>query len=350
VNKGILRAAPLIVLLFLQSCVQDPLSVRPVVPVPSAKGVYVLNEGTFGRGNATLTFYDLETFQVYNDVFASVNGRNLGDVGNQMVIRGTRGYIIVNNSDKIEVLDLQTNRSAGTIPVGSGRSPRQLAFISDSLGLVTALYDASVLVVDFRAMAVVGRIPVGENPEGIVIARGKAYVANSGFGNGRTMSVVDLATMSSSKTITVGDNPSGVALSTDGLVYVVCGGSYGDYSNPADDTPAKVTVVNPSNDAVVDSIILGGHASVIALSADGWGYIPTTDGVMAIDTRSNRLVGTFVKGSFYGAGVEVVSGDVYLTDPKDFVQPGEIAVYAPNGQLRTRFQGGVIPGSIAFKR
>jgi YVTN family beta-propeller protein len=337
-------------LLILPGCVQDPLSVKPVVPVSSAKGVYVVNEGTFGRGNATLSYYDLGSFQVYQDVFASVNGRNLGDVGNQMVVNGTRGYIVVNNSDKIEVLDLQTNRSVGTISVGSGRSPRQMALMSDSLGLVTALYDAAVLVVDLRMMTVVGRIPVGENPEGIVVAGGKAYVANSGFGNGRTMSIVDLSTLSSSKTITVGDNPSGVALSRDGLVYVVCGGSYGDFSNPADDTPARVTVVNPSTDVVVDSIVLGGHASAIALSADGWGYIPTTNGVMTIDTRANRLVGTFVKNAFYGVGVEEVSGDVYLTDPKDFVQPGEIAVYAPNGQLRNRFQGGVIPGSIAFKR
>jgi len=336
--------------LILPGCVQDPVSVKPVVPVPSAKGVYVVNEGTFGRGNATLTFYDLGSFQVYNDVFASVNGRNLGDVGNQIVIRGPCGYIVVNNSDKIEVLDLQTNKSTGTISVGSGRSPRQLAFVNDSLGLVTALYDASVLVVNLRAMAVVGRIPVGENPEGIVVAQGRAYVANSGFGSGRTISVVDLSSMTSVKTITVGDNPSGVALSQEGLVYVVCGGSYGDYSNPADDTPARIVVVNPGTDAVVDSIIIGGHASAMALSADGWGYVPTTDGVVTIDTRTNRLVGSFVKGQYYGVGVEGVSGDVYLTDPKDYVQPGEIAVYAPNGQLRTRFPGGVIPGSIAFKR
>lgn len=339
-----------VVLLLLPGCVQDPVSVKPVVPVPSAKGVYVVNEGSFGRGNATLSFYDLGNFQVYQDVFASVNGRDLGDVGNQMVIHGSRGYIVVNNSDKIEVIDLQTNKSVGTISVGSGRSPRQLAFMSDSLGLVTALYDASVLVVNVRAMAVVGRIPVGENPEGIVVVRGKAYVANSGFGNGRTISVVDLSTLSSAKTITVGDNPSGVALSEEGLVYVVCGGSYGDFSNPSDDTPARVTVVNPATDAIVDTIVLGGHASVIGLSGDGWGYVPTTNGVMTIDTRANRFVGTFVKGSFYGVGVEEVSGDVYLTDPKDFVQPGEISVYAPNGQLRNRFAGGVIPGSMAFKR
>jgi YVTN family beta-propeller protein len=334
----------------LIGCVQDPTSVAPVVPVPSAKGVYIVNEGTFGRGNASLSYYDLESFRPYNDVFFAVNNRFLGDVANQMVVQGERGYIVVNNSDKIEVIDLNSNLSVGTINVGAGKSPRQMAFVNDSLGLVTALYDNSVLLVDTRAFAISGRIPVGDNPEGIAVANGKAYVANSGFGSGRTMSVIDLASHTVVKTIDVGDNPAGVGVSGEGDVFVVCGGAYNDFADPNDDTPAKLAVVSPISDTVIDTIILGEHASTLALSPDGRGYVPLTTKVLAIDTRGRRVVGTFVEKSFYGVGVDVVSGDVYLTDPKNYVQPGEVLIYAANGQLRNRFQVGVIPGSIAFKR
>ncbi len=334
----------------LAGCTKDPTSVLQDVPQPSAKGVYIVNEGVWGRGNSTLTYYDLENFQAYNDVFGTVNGRSLGDVGNEMVIRDGKGYIVVNNSDRIEIIDLATNRSEGTISLPAGSSPRHVAFGGDSLLMVTALYDNSVLVYGLNGINLLGRIPVGANPEGIVVANGKAYVANSGLGSGSTMSVISIASMSLTSTITVGDNPVGVALADDGMVYVVCGGFYNDYSNPNDDTPARVAVVNPQTDAVIASLLIGGHASLIALSDGGLGYVPTSDRVVTIDTRSRTVAGTFLTGYFYGIGVEQVSGDVYLTDPKNFVLPGEVLIYAATGQFRTKFTAGVIPGSIAFKR
>ena len=333
----------------LMGCVRDPVSIDQAIPVASAKGVYIVNEGTWGRGNASLSYYDLERFQLYNDVFTSVNGRNLGDVANQMVIHGDRGFIVINNSDRVEVIDIQSNISVGTISTGSGTSPWQIVFADDTIGMVTALYDNSVLLLGIRSMSVIGRVPVGSNPEGIAVAAGRAFVANSGLGSGSTVTVIDIASRKAIKTMSVGDNPAGVVPSPDGMIYVVCAGYY-DFSNPSNDTPAKLKIIDPLSLSVVDSLFLGDHASTFAVSRDGWGYVPTSSKVLAIDTRARRVVGTFVSGSYYGVGVEDVSGDVYLTDPKNYVLPGEVAIFAANGQFRTKFGTGVIPGSIAFKR
>jgi len=331
-------------------CLKDPSMVAPEIPVPSAKGVYVVNEGNFGRANASLSYYDLESFRVYNDVFGAVNGKNLGDVASSMSIRGDEGYIVVNNSQKIEVIDLRTNVNTRTIPTGAGSSPRQMALVNDSLALVTDLYANAVLKVNLRAAGVVGSIPVGDNPEGIAIASGKAYVANSGFGAGTTVSVISLATMSVAKTVIASDNPNGVQLTPGGMIYVVCAGSYGDFSNPDDDTPARLIVIDPGSDSVVDTVLIGGHAMNIAIGSDGIGYVATTGEVLRVDTRTHRVTGTFTKGTYYSVGVEASSGDVYLSDPKTYVQPGTVSVFAPNGQLRTQFDPGLIPGSFAFKR
>jgi len=335
---------------FAWGCVKNPLSVQPVIPIPSAKGVYILNEGLFGMGNSTLSYYDLESFRVFNDVFAAVNSRNLGDVGNQIVVRGEEAYIVVNNSDRIEIIDVNSHRSTGTINVGAGKSPRQLAFANDSLGLVTNLYDNSVSLLQLKSRTILGRIPVGDNPEGIAVAAGRAFVANSGFGSGRTVSVIDLASLRVVKTLRVGDNPAGVYVTPYGRIYVVCAGSYGDFSNPDDDTPARIMVIDPVAGTTIDSITIGGHSTVMAFSSEGWGYIPTTDSVVTVDTRVHRVVGTFVRGNYYGVGVEGVSGDVYLSDVRNYLQPGRISVFAPNGQVRTQFEVGLVPGSIAFKR
>ncbi|MEW6511451.1 MAG: YncE family protein [Bacteroidota bacterium] len=334
----------------LIGCVKDPTTAAPEIPLPSAKGVYIINEGNFGRANASLSYYDLESFRVYNDVFTAVNGKSLGDVAAGMGILGNEGFIIVNNSQKIEIIDLQTNLESGTIATGPGSSPRQMAFVRDSLALVTDLYGNQVLKVRLRSRSVIGAIPVGDNPEGIAIANGKAYIANSGFGAGKTVSVISLATMAVVATIPVTDNPNGVQVTPAGFVYVVCAGSYGDFANPDDDTPAKVMVIDPSMDAVVDSILLGGHAMNIAIGLDGIGYVASTSEVLRIDTRIHRVTGQFKSGSYYSVGVESASGDVYLSDPKSFVQPGTVYVYAANGQLRNQFDTGLIPGSFAFKR
>jgi YVTN family beta-propeller protein len=312
--------------------------------------VYIVNEGNFGRSNSSLSYFDLVSSRVYADVFSAVNGKGLGDVAAGMTIRGNRGYVIVNNSQKIEVIDLASNMNVLTILTGAGSSPRQMAFVNDTLALVTDLYGDLVRRVNPVNGAPGGVVPVGPNPEGIALAGGKAYVANSGFGSGTSVSVISLASMTVTRTLAVGENPVGVAVTPSGTVYVVCGGSYGDFANPLDDTPARIMVIDPAADAVVDSIFIGGHATAIAIGLDGIGYVPGTSEVVRVNTRINKVTGTFVPGSYYGVGVDAASGDVYLTDPKTYVQPGTVSIFAPNGQLRRQFECGLIPGSFGFKR
>ena len=344
--KTFLHNLTCLCLIALPGCVMDPSGVAPVIPVPSAQGVYILDEGTFGRGNAELSYYDLTSHVAYNGVFSAVNSRNLGDDATCMVVRGGRGYIVVNNSNKIEVFDTQTNRTIGTVDVGSGKSPKKLSLLNDSLGLVTALYDASVLLVDFHRFTVLQRIPVGENPDGIAIAAGKAFVANSGFGLGRTVSVINLATMSVTATLTVGDNPVDVQTTPAGRIYVVCAGSYGP-----PETPATIRVLDPVAETVTDSIFIGDHAYVMAIGADNLGYIPRSDKVLIVDTGRDLVLSTLTGGkSYYAVGVEDVSGDVYLSDARDYQQPGSVQVFTPDGQLRQQFNAGVSPIAFAFKR
>ena len=342
-------ASSVVLLASLAGCVRDPVSALLEVPVPSARGVYVINQGNFGRGNSSLSYYDLASFHVYNDVFTAVNGKNLGDVAQSMIVRGSSGYIVVNNSQKIEVIDVATNVNTGTIPTGSASSPGQMVFVNDSVALVTDLYANQVLVLNVSSRRVTGAIPVGANPAGIALARGKAYVSNSGFGSGRTVSVISLATLSVSGTIAVGTNPSGVEITPFGLVYVVCTGGY-DFTNPANDTPAWIMVIDPSSDTVSDSVFIGPHATDIGIGADGIGSVPTTTEVLRVDTRVHRLTGVFREGSYDAVGVEQASGDVYLADPKDYTQPGTVSVFAPDGSMRIQFSVGIIPGAFAFKQ
>ena len=343
------RAVAAALVVSATGCVKDPVSALQEVPVPSARGVYIVNQGNFGRANSSLSYYDLDSFHIYNDVFTAVNGKTLGDVAQSMTLKGPSGFIVVNNSQKIEIIDLATNVNTGTIATGAGSSPGQMAFVNDTLAIVTDLYANALLVLNVPSRRVTGTIPVGENPAGLAIAQGKAYVSNSGFGSGRTVSVVSLQSLSVVRTVIVGDNPNGVEVTPSGMVYVVCTGSY-DFTDPTKDTPARIMVIDPASDVVIDSILIGGHATDIGIGADGIGYVPSTSEVLRVDARAHRVTGVFREGTYFAAGVEPASGDVYLADPKNYIQPGSVSVFAPNGQLRTQFEVGLIPGAFTFKR
>ncbi|MDW8333153.1 MAG: YncE family protein, partial [Bacteroidia bacterium] len=74
-------------------------------------GLYIVNEGNFDWGEGTLTYWNPETGEIRDDVFRKTNGRTLGNVAQSMSRIGNLGYIVVNNSQKIEVVDIHTCKS-----------------------------------------------------------------------------------------------------------------------------------------------------------------------------------------------------------------------------------------------
>ena len=341
-------ACILVTALLLSACKDDP-SAPTAFSIPAGRGIYVLNEGLFQQGNSTLSYYDIANGQVYQDVFARINGRNLGDVGNAIVVRSTLGYVVVNNSHKIEIIDLATCVSQGTITFAAGTGPRQMAFVNDSIALVTGYNNGEVLVLNVRSRNVQQTIAVGSGPEGITIAGGKAFVAISGFGSGRGVAVIDIASLAVLQTVEVGDNPYEVQWISDDVVYILCVGFYNDFNDPNDDTPAKVYAMNTSTLGILDSVLIGDHAFKLAVGT-GRCYVPVLDSVKAIDTQTHAYAETVVSGTFfYGIGADPVSGDILLGDPRTYTVPGAVRIYSSTGTLRSQFDVGLIPGSFAFK-
>lgn len=349
------KLAPLLVVVF-DSCVTEPREDFGPLPLMT-QGVYVLNEGNFRRGNSTLTLFIPESNKVYRDVFRTVNGRDLGDMGTDMAIAGTRAFIIMNGSDKIEVIRTTDNTLLKTINLKSGRSPYNIV-ITGGKAYVTNLYARSVTVIDVNSLAILrDSIAVGPNPQGLAAIGSKVYVCNSGFGDGRTVSVIDTVTDRVIRTVRVGDGPSVARVTPYGRVWVLCTGSYGDPNNPLDDTPGEIFVIHPANDAVIDSISVGttGHPLKMAISFDGFAYVLKDNAVLKFSTRINQIVSFgFILGAatstLYSVAVDDYTGDIYIGDAKNFLRDGEVLIYRSDGFFKGRFDAGIIPGAIAFKR
>lgn len=313
--------------------------------IPTLKGVYVLNEGNFGRNNSTLSYFVPDSDRVYEDVFSLVNGRELGDTGNDIVISGNRAFVVVNNSDKIEVIEAKTHKSLGTILV-PGASPYKIALLGGK-GYVTNLYRNAVTVIDAIANSVlIDTIKVGSNPTGIFAFNNKIYVANSGFGYSRTVSVIDAGTNKVIKTINVGDGPDAFAIDQIGLLWVLCYGSYGDWQDPNDDTDGKLFAIDLNTDVAVDSIVVGGHPSRLVIYGD-FAYTIKEGNIVRINLKTKNIE-QFIQGNFYSLALDPVNKLLYCADAKDYVQKGEVYIYDLSGKFIKKFQVGVIPGSFAF--
>lgn len=346
--SSLLLAILTFVLLF-PACDGDNSVAPPLVP-EGPRGLYILNEGNFQRGNASLSFYVPDSGMVYNDLFQSVNGRPLGDVGNSITLHGGKVYLVINNSHNIEIMDAQSQQSVGSIASPDGASPREIAFASNGLGFISNLYDNTVSIYNPADGMLEGSIAVGNNPDGIAAVGNMVVVANSGFGSGNTVSIIDAENRDVIKNIRVGDYPTAVLPLSATAVAVLCTGDYGDFNNPDDDTPGGVYIVDVQSRTVVDSLILGGHPTRLARDADGFLYTLQASGVTRIRLASKGVTEDFISGYFYNICVDTVDGKIYLSNPLDYVQAGKLEVYTMEGTREATLDVGVIPNAMVMNR
>ena len=195
--------------MFLTSC--DPTSGEQANPLIST-GVFVLNQGSYKNNNASLTYYDLIASTVTTDIFTAKNNRGLGDTGQDILKYGSKIYIAVSQSSLIEIIDAVTGVSTKSIPMlNASNQPSQPRSLASYNGKVyVTLFDGHVAQLDTTTLTIQKTIAVGSNPEGIVAANNKLYVANSGgmgLVSDSTISVIDPSSFSVLRTIKVVINP-----------------------------------------------------------------------------------------------------------------------------------------------
>ena len=140
----------------------------------------------------------------------------------------------------------------------------------------------------------VDSFPTGIAPEGMCVANGKLYVANTGFdftnfsyGPG-SVTVFDLASNAVVATIPVALNPQECLTTSDGFVHVVCTGDFFA-------TMGAVSIIDPASDTVSSTLPIAGFPGNGATDTSGVVYLLVTttaftSEVWAYDAPSHLFV------------------------------------------------------------
>ncbi len=342
------------------SCKKTDAPVISPVQNGPAIGEYILSEGSFNANDTKLSFYDNKTSIITGDFFLQQNPSvpPLGGVGNDMIIYGSKLYVVMNVSQNVTVLNAGDGKLITRIPFnGSTKQPRYAVGARGKV-YVTA-YDNTVSVIDTTTLAIIKTIMVGANPEGIAASANYLYVANSGGLNAipdSTVSLIDLNTETEIRKIKVGINPNKIEINTAGNVFV---SAFGTFTPPY--LPASVSVINGAVN--LSSINLGSNFSYSHIRIAGdIAYLFNNYGGTGTAKVYNTATNTVVRNEFitdativetpYGVNIDEQNGDVYIADAVNYSSAGKVTCFTSAGVKKFSFSTspGVNPNKILFKR
>lgn len=340
-------------------------------------GLYLINQGNMGSNKATLDYLDLsgdnsENVIYHRNIYSERNPneiKELGDVGNDIKIYGSKLWMVINCSNKVEVADAYTCKKVAKIDIPNCRYlafDGGFAYVSAYVAPVNMRQDAevgAVYKVDTLTMKVVDKVMVGYQPDELAVVHGKLYVANSGgYRNPNydcTVSVIDLNTFKEERKIDVTINLHRCRADKYGQLWV---SSRGDYK----EVPSRLYWLKPNAAGQMEK---GGELEVpvsnMCIVGDSLYYIGVQWNETSqknsieygiVNVSQHKVIAHSLSSAPeiqsiempYGIIVNPQKKDFYLMDAKNYVSSGELFHFKADGTFDWRVWTGDIPAEAAF--
>jgi YVTN family beta-propeller protein len=248
-------------------------------------------------------------------------------------------YVVVNEADRIAVIDSATNQLTGS-RFETAPTPQRLAITPDGSQLFLSHTSADFVTVVETASGqqLGGPIPVGDAPSGIAITPdGRfAYVADN---NGGQVSVIDTRKREVVKTISGFEIPPDVAVAPDGKHAYV-----------AEASRDEVAVIDTATNQVVGSPIPVGHdPNSLAFTPDGR-YLFVVNGgdedVVVIDTALGIVVGSPIPAGElpYSIAITPDGSTAYVTN---FAANDVTVIDTASKEVEKTIEVGSLPAGVA---
>ncbi|MCC8359170.1 YncE family protein [Salinimicrobium sediminilitoris] len=342
------------ILSILTSCeADDDSNPEPDNSGTYSEGFFVLNEGVFGQGNSSVSYVDPANEEISQNIFSGVNGVDLGDTASDLGFYEDRVFMVVNVSNKIEVVEDGTFLKMATIE-SNLENPRKIAFL-DGMAYVTNWGDASnplddyVAVFNAETFEFITKITVEEGPENILAEGNRIFVAHKGGWNfNNTISVISGSDVE--EVIEVGEVPNSLAAGN-GFLWVSSSG----LPNYAGETAGSISKIDLSTLEVVKRL-KGANASwhpgnltlendlvYYTLGAEVYSF-STGEEILPLEPDFIMEEAT----NLYG--FKLNDGRIYAASASpDYTGDGKLFIYdVATGNLQTTFDTGINPNGVFF--
>lgn len=354
-RKNYKKLIPAVVCLSLLSCVKDKPESTTIHPSADGEKIYIACEGALGNGNASLYLYAPAKDSVYSDVYKTVNGNDLGDIFESITRIDDKLFFCINNSDKVVVLNATNWMQAAVINIPK---PRYILPVSANKAYVSTLFSNKVYAIDTKTFTVKGTITMPHlNPEGMAQYFNAAYICTWDTLADKLYSI-DINTDNITDSISLdGFAPQDVFIDKEQMLWVLSG-------NSPNGKTAMLTRIDPSSKHILKTYAFPAKANPIRpvlnntkdtiyfIDANYSGTLENNGvyrmSIYAADLPAAPFIPAVQYQYFWALGIDPVTGNIFIGDPKGFVQKGSVSVYNTAGTKLNEFKVGVGPGHFLF--
>ncbi|SDL72496.1 YncE family protein [Chryseobacterium taihuense] len=326
------------VLFFSISCTSE--YEETITEISYQNGYFITNEGNYGQPNAEVSFITKDLNLLQNDIYkANNNNENLGDVLQTMAVSGDKAFLLLNNSNKIQVVNRYTFKKLGTI-TSEINQPRYMAVANNMLYVSNDQYLGAKYVSVYKTsdLSFVKKIPFSDTAERVVSAGGNIFVQNATYGFGNTLTKINTTNNEIDGTpISVPNGNINKTIAYNNNVYVIAEGTANSYLyeiSPAGTITKNITLTsipNATNLQIDGGKFFFSSANKIYSMDLNATAAPTTPIITAVDG-----------GQYYTLyGFNVMDGRIFTSDVKGFSQASEMNVYTTSGTLIKKFTVGM---------
>jgi len=342
--------------LMFDSCSKDETIPPPLVPTNGYEsGVFIVNEGPFGNGTGTISFMNRDGSSKENTIFQNANSSiPLGSIVQSMQVVDDKGYIAVNDANKIEVVNIKAFESLYTLE--NITLPRYIES-DENATLYISCWDNTVKIYSTDGTESLGQITVGSGPEKMLMDGQKLWVLNQGgYSIDSTISIIDIPTAQIITTVDVYPKPTGIEQDINGNIWVTCSGSGWNGWPDSTDTQGHLICINPDDYSIIEDfefptttehpekLVINSTGDILFYSYPGGIY---KHNIEADTLNLTAFIGK--SGLFYGLGLDKMEDVIYGSDAIDFVQNGMVYRYeAANGMIIDSVEAGIGPGEFYF--
>jgi len=336
--------------LMLASC--EKTEDEPSITANNLKGMFVVCEGGFGQANGDISFFNSESGETTKNLYYSVNGLALGDVVQSFEIADTLGFLVVNNSQKVTVVNMKDFKVVKTIngfsyPRSVVRAEENSVYVSNGNGSS----DNYIYKINLSTLRKSDSLQVSTGPEKLITVNSKVYAAIAGGWNndGNTVIEIDPSSFSVVNTFIVSSVPVDIAADKNNDIWAYCKG-VPDYSNYPDVTfsdagISKITTLTKTVSSFPITNMSSSGINNITVSKNGSLIYYLNDALYSMSITASTLpTSKLVDQQFYGLDVDPQTGNIVCLDAIN----SKAVVYTSNGSKQTEFETAKFPNSVVF--